>query len=327
MKKTNVLGVVAAVLIVAVLVSLISWFLIKPVPTIIQGTTEATGYKASSKIAGRIDKMLIIEGQKVSKGELLYILSTPEMDAKVRQARAAASAAMAQDEKALAGARIEQIQAAESQLRQAEAGLALAQKSYDRVSSLYKDGVLPEQKYDEAEANLKSMKATVAAAKAQYEIALTATRKEDKKAASALVEQASGAVSEVESYAADAYIYSPTDGEVSSVIAEEGELIGGGYPVVSILDMDDIWVSFNIKEDLMPKIKMGGKLKAHFPALDKNLELEIYQIASQADFATWSATRTQGGFDIRTFNVKARPVTKDNDLRPGMTAVVNWDKM
>ena len=141
------------------------------------------------------------------------------------------------------------------------------------------------------------------------------------------MQQAEGVVSEVESYISDAMVYAPVDGEVSTIIAEQGELVGTGYPVVAILDTTDTWVTFNIKETLLPKITVGMKMTAYVPALDRNVEFEVTYISVQADFATWSATRTQGSFDIRTFAVKARPVTDVENIRPGMSVLVNWDEL
>lgn len=145
-----------------------------------------------------------------------------------------------------------------------------------------------------------------------------------KEAAAAQVRQAEGAVSEVESYLSDALVYAPVTGEVSTIIAEAGELVGTGYPVVAILDMSDVWVTFNIKEDLMPDIHIGTRMTGYIPALDRSVEFEVTYIAVQADFATWSATRTQGGFDIRTFAVKAKPTQDVEYIRPGMSVLVNW---
>ena len=211
--------------------------------------------------------------------------------------------------------------------QKAEAGLSLAQKSYDRVKSLYEQGVVPAQKFDEAEANLSAMKATAAAAKAQYDMARAGARKEDKAAAAALVAQAAGAVSEVESYASDAFVYSPVDGEVSTVISEQGELVGSGYPVITVLDMSDLWVTFNIREDMLPGIEKGRRFTAYVPALDRSVELEVSYISVEADFATWAATRTRGGFDVRTFQVEARPASPAEGLRPGMSVLVDWSDM
>lgn len=327
MKKRNVIWLIIAVVVIIAVVALVGWFLKRSEPTIIQGTVECTTYKASSKIAGRIEEMKVEQGDHVTKGQLLYVLSTPELDAKLRQAEAVKSAATALDQKALAGARVQQIEAALNMWQKAQAGKELAQKTYDRVKALYDKGVVPEQKFDEADANYRAMVATEMAAKAQYDLAVAGASKEDKDAAAAQVQQAEGVVSEVESYISDAMVYAPVDGEVSTIIAEQGELVGTGYPVVAILDTTDTWVTFNIKETLLPKITVGMKMTTYVPALDRNVELEVSYISVQADFATWSATRTQGSFDIRTFAVKARPVTDVENIRPGMSVLVNWDEL
>ena len=327
MKKRTVIWLIIAVVVIIAVVALVGWYLKRSEPTIIQGTVECTTYKASSKIAGRIEEMKVEQGDHVTKGQLLYVLSTPELDAKLRQAEAVKSAATALDQKALAGARVQQIEAALNMWQKAQAGKELAQKTYDRVKALYDKGVVPEQKFDEADANYRAMVATEMAAKAQYDLAVAGASKEDKDAAAAQVQQAEGVVSEVESYISDAMVYAPVDGEVSTIIAEQGELVGTGYPVVAILDTTDTWVTFNIKETLLPKITVGMKMTAYVPALDRNVELEVTYISVQADFATWSATRTQGSFDIRTFAVKARPVTDVENIRPGMSVLVNWDEL
>lgn len=327
MKRSNIYGVVAAAAVILLSVALISWYLTKRSPMLIQGTVECTTYKASSKVPGRIDAMKVAEGDRVEKGQLLYVLSTPELDAKLAQAEAVKSAAAALDAAAVAGARIQQIEAALNMWEKAQAGLELARKTYERVKNLYDQGVVPAQKLDEATANYEAMKATAQAAKAQYDMAADGARKEDKEAAAARVRQAEGAVSEVESYIGDAMVYSPVAGEVSTIVAQQGELVGSGYPVVAILDMSDLWVTFNVKETLLPKIKVGTRMTAYVPALDRDVELEVSYIAVQADFATWAATRTQGGFDIRTFAVKARPTGDAGQLRPGMSVLVDWDKI
>ncbi|WP_418450667.1 HlyD family secretion protein [Alistipes sp.] len=327
MKKGNIIGIVVAAVLIVVAVILVSRYIRRSTPTILQGTVECTTYKASSKIAGRIDDMKVEEGQHVEKGELLYTLSTPELDAKLMQAEAARSAAQALDQKALTGARSQQKEAALNLWQKAQAGRELAQKTYDRVKRLYDQGVVPAQKLDEAEANLQAMTATEKAAKAQYDLVDDGSSKEDKAAAAAQVLRAQGAVTEVESYLSDAMVYSPVTGEISTVIAEQGELVGTGYPVVAILDLQDMWVTFNIKETLLPQIHMGTRMIGYVPALDREVEFTVTYIAPQADFATWAATRTQGGFDIRTFTVKAKPVTCVEYMRPGMSVLVDWSRI
>lgn len=327
MKRINIFAIAAVVVLILAAVVLIGRFMDNDAPEMIQGTIECKTYKASSKIAGRIEDMKVVQGQPVERGELLYVLSTPELNAKLQQAEAVKSAASALDAKAVNGARQQQIDAALSMWQKAQAGLELAGKTLERVKNLYNEGVVPAQKLDEADANYRAMEATAAAAKAQYDLALEGADREDKAAAAAQVRQAEGVVSEVESYISDAMVYSPVTGEVATVIAETGELVGTGYPVVTILDTSDVWATFNIKETMLPKIKVGTRLPGRIPALDKTVEFEVSYIAVQADFATWSATRTQGGFDVRTFAVKAKPVEAIADIRPGMSVIVNWSEL
>lgn len=324
MKKINVFGILSAILVIVIAIIALGWYLVKSEPVLIQGTVECTSYKASSKIAGRIDAMKVKQGEAVEKGQLLYTLSTPELDAKLQQAEAVRSAAKALDDKAVAGARSQQIESALNMWQKAQTGKELAKKTYERVQNLYRDGVVPAQKLDEAKANYDAMVATENAAHSQYRMALEGARKEEKAAAAAQVRQAQGVVKEVEAYLGDAMIYSPVAGEISSIISEEGELVGSGYPVVTILDLNDAWITFNIKETMLPKIEIGKSIEAYIPALDKNIALEVSYIAVQADFATWNATRTQGSFDIRTFAVKMKPTEAVSGLRPGMSAIVNW---
>ena len=326
MKRKNIIAIIAAAVVIILAVVLISRYLTKHTPMLIQGTVECTTYKASSKVPGRIDCMKVSQGEHIEKGQLLYVLSTPELDAKLQQAEAVKSAASALDAAAVAGARTQQIEAAQNMWEKAQAGLELARKTYERVKNLYDQGVVPAQKLDEASANYEAMQATAQAAKAQYTMARDGARKEDKEAAAAKVRQAEGAVNEVESYINDAMVYSPVTGEVSTIIAEQGELVGSGYPVVAILDTSDMWVTFNVKETLLPHIKVGTRMTGYIPALGYDTEFEVTYIAVQADFATWAATRTQGGFDIRTFAVKARPVGGVMTLRPGMSVLVDWDQ-
>ncbi len=215
----------------------------------------------------------------------------------------------------MAGARKPQIRAAQSLWQKAQAGLELARKSYERVRRLHESGVVPAQQLDEARANYEAMRATERAARAEYDLARDGARSEDKEAAAAKVREAEGAVAEVESYIADARVTAPVSGEVSSIIAEAGELVGTGYPVVAILDLNDRWVTFNIRETLLPRIRIGTRMEGYVPALDRRIALRVSYISPEADFATW------------TFAVKARPEAEADGLRPGMSVVVDWDKI
>ena len=326
MKKKFVIGSTITCLVLILLGSLVFWSTRKEEVPLLQGQVEVRSIKISSKLAGRLDTLLVRRGETVTAGQLLFVLATPEVEAKLHQAEAARKAASAQQSKAVSGARIQEVEGARSLLLKAQAGYELAEKSFVRVKNLYEAGVVSAQKFDEAQANLKSMETSVQAAKAQYEMALEGARKEDKSAAAALVEQALGVVSEVTSYLADARQVSPINGEVSSLIAEEGELVGSGYPVLTLLDMTDMWVTFHIREDLLPGIELGTLLSGYVPALDTTLQFKVDFMAVEADFATWTSTGNRGGFDVRSFEVQARPANPVTGLRPGMSVVVSRPK-
>ena len=323
MKKGNVITGIAVAAGIIIVIGAMIWYAAKPEPMYIQGEVEVRSVKISSKLSGRVDSLLVKQGQHVEKGDLLFVLSTPEIEAKLLQAEAAKDAARAQKEKAAKGARQQEIESAKSLMEKAEAGLELAQKTYDRVKKLHEEGVVASQKLDEAQANLVSMRTSADAARSQYSLALEGARHEDKLSAEAMVAQATGAISEVESYITDSRQYAPFTGEVGTLIAEEGELISSGFPIITLLDFGQMWISFNMKEDLLPKIKMGMSIPAYVPALDRDITMTVDYMGAQADYATWSATKTRGDFDIRTFEVRATP-EKAEGLRPGMTVVVDW---
>ncbi len=323
MKRSNVFVLVLIVVIAIALVAVVAWYMYRPSTIILQGEAVAQSYKVSSKLIGRVDSLKLRMGDRVHKGDFIFSLSTPEVDAKLQQAKAILEAASAKDAMANKGLRPQEVDAVKSMWQKSQAGLALAKATYDRVKNLYNEGVVPAQKLDEAEANLKVSRTTEQAAHAQYLMAREGARKEDKAAASALVSQARGGVAEVEAYLKDAYQYSPIDGEVSSVIAEEGELVNAGYPVVTLIDLHDMWLSFNVKEMLLPKIKKDMVIEVDVPALGRTIKTRVSYIGVQAQYATWSATRSQGEFDIRTFEVRLTPLDYTDGLRPGMSALFN----
>ena len=321
MKKSKYALFISLLLVVAIAIISIGAIIKKEEKIILQGVIECREYRIASKIAGRIESVNVSEGNKVTAGELLYTISTPELQTKLTQATAARAAAEALDREALAGARKQQIEAAYSLWQRAVAGRELAQKSYDRVAKLHKKGVVTTQQFDEATANFEAMKSAESAAYAQYSLALAGATKEQKAAAAAKVSMAQGAVDEVMSYISDGSVYAPISGEVSTIAHYTGEVVGAGFPVVTILDLKDIWAEFNIKETLMPRFTIGSKVQAYIPAIDKHISLKVSHIAAQADFAVWSATRAEGEFDIRTFVVKMQP-TESGLLRPGMSAII-----
>jgi HlyD family secretion protein len=315
-------------LLVIAVVSFIGWIVLKPEPLILQGQAEATEVRVSGKVPGRIEKLMVSEGMSVKKGDTLVLISAPELNAKLMQANSAEDAADAQNQKANKGARAEQIAGAFELWQKAEVGVKLAEKTFSRVQNMFNEGVVPAQKRDEAEANYQAAIATSKAAKSQYDMAINGAEKEDKLAAAALVNRAKGAVSEVESYISETMLVSPINGEISDIFPKQGELVGSGAPIMNIVDLSDTWVVFNIREDLLTNIKIGTELEANIPALGaKNIRLKVNYIKAMASYATFKATKNNGGFDVKTFEVRAKPVTAIEGLRPGMSLMVDYEKL
>lgn len=324
-KKYSVNNMMLAFIVVLVavgLVALAGFFLLTPPDEVIMGQAEATTIRISGKVPGRIASYRFNEGDQVKAGDTLVFLSTPEINAKLMQVEAVKAAAEAQHAKALKGARDQEVTAAYEMWQKAQAGLTIAKKSYDRVRNLYEKGVMSAQKKDEAEANYNAMVATEKAARSQYEMAKEGARKEDKAAAAALVNQASGALAEVESYVEESALVAPIDGEISERFPEVGELVGTGAPIMNMADLTDMWVSFSIREDLLSQVKVGNEVKAFVPALDnQEITLKVYYMKDMGTYAAWKATKTTGQYDAKTFEVRARPVQPVEGLRPGMSVI------
>jgi HlyD family secretion protein len=329
MKKENVnnkdlrVGLIS-LLAALVILFIIGLFVFRPEPITIQGEADATEVRISGKVPGRIKLFLTEEGARVKAGDTVVIIDSPELNAKLEQATAAEDAALAQDRKARKGARKEQIAGAYEMWQKAAVGVDIAKKSFDRVQRLFEKGVVTAQKHDEAEAQYKAAIAQANAAKTQYDMAVNGTESEDKAAALAMVNRAKGAVQEVRSYLHETCLVSPINGEVSEIFTKRGELVGTGAPIMSIVDLNDIWFVFNVREDLLANMKMGSTFNVKIPALDnKIVQVKVNYLKAMASYATWKATKSTGQFDVKTFEVHARPTSKVDGLRPGMSALVD----
>lgn len=322
-QNSNMLLAFLTLLGVITLVAVVGFFMLRKGPEVIQGQAEVTEYRVSSKVPGRILEFRVKEGERVEAGDTLAILEAPEVAAKMEQAQAAEAAAQAQSEKAIKGARHEQIQAAYEMWQKSKAGVELAEKSYKRVKNLVDQGVMPAQKLDEITAQRDAAIATEKAAKAQYTMAKNGAEREDKIAAAALVNRAKGAVAEVQSYIQETYLIAQTAGEVSEIFPKAGELVGTGAPIMNIAVMDDKWVTFNVREDLLKNLTMGTEFTAFVPALDnKVIRLKVNYMRDLGTYAAWKATKTTGQFDLKTFEVRALPMEKVEGLRPGMSVIM-----
>ncbi|MBR0048421.1 MAG: HlyD family secretion protein [Prevotella sp.] len=320
-QHNNILLAIVGFAVVVIIVALIGFFALDRDPEVIQGQMEVSEYRVSSKVPGRILEIRVKEGDFVKAGDTLAIIDAPEVRAKMEQARSAESAAEAIELKANNGAREEQIRGAFSVLQQAKAGLEIAEKSYTRVQRLYDEGVLSEQKRDEALAQYKAMEAQVKAAQSQYDMAVNGARREDKLAARAQVGRARGAVNEVSSYIGETVQTAQMDGEVSSIYPKVGELVGTGTPIMTISVMTDMWGTFNVREDQLNGLQVGTEFTAFVPAFNKEMRMKVYYMKDQGSYAVWKATKANGQYDLKTFEVKARPIDKIDGLRPGMSLI------
>lgn len=299
------------------------WMGTHPSEEPLYGVMQAKTVDVAAKVTGRVETLPVHEGDTVSAGQLLMTLDIPEVEAKLKEVEALKSAASARQSLVDEGARPQEIRAAKAQMQRAQAGQELAQKTFNRVHALYREGLISKQKHDEALAQKKSADELLAAAKEQYDIALTGARTQEKQAATALTAQATGGVEQVESLVKEKNVTSPIASEVSRIYVEVGEVAAAGLPLATLVDLSDQWVVFNIREDDMPKITKGAVLSAEIPALNaKNVQFKVYFINPRGDYATWRATRQSSGYDLRTFEVRARPVEPVSDLRPGMSVIV-----
>ena len=316
--KLNNLLIIALVLVgVMLMVILVGIFLPKP-KEVLQGQAETSDYRVSSKVPSRVKELRVQTGDKVKAGDTLAIMDSPEVMAKMEQAQAAEAAAKAIEQKARNGARQQEIQGAFELWQKAQAGLEVAGKTFARVSRLYDEGVIPAQKRDEAEAQLKAMQATEKAARSQYEMAKEGARREDKAAAAAQVARAQGAISEVEGYMKETVLTATADGTVTEIFPEVGELVGTGAPIMNIAKDYDVRFVFNVREDYLPGMKKGMEIKVYAPAVDREL------INVMGSYATWKATKALDKYDLKTFEVTARPVNQEDvkDILAGMTVII-----
>ena len=321
--KSIILGI-GIIAILMVLIASAGFIFFGEKEDIITGQVEVDEIRIAGKVPGRIAEFLVEEGQSVKEGDTLVRIYSPEVLAKLEQAEAAKAAAEAQNQKAIAGARKEQKEGAYELWQKAKAGLEVAEKSFARVEKLFKEGVVPAQKYDEVLAQLKAMQATERAARSQYDMAINGAQREDKIAAQALVARASGAISEVDAYMKESALLAPSAGTVSEIFPHKGELVGTGAPIMNIADYTATRVLCAVREDKLAKIKHGSKLKATVPALgDKAIELSVVKMKDMGSYATWKATKPRDEHDLRTFELTLKPTTSIEGLLPGMTVVLD----
>lgn len=324
-KSTSII-VITTLLIVLLLVVITVGFFLPKQEEIIQGEAETSEYRVSSKVPSRVLELRVEEGQMVRKGDTLAIMEAPEVDAKLTQATAARSMAEAVESKAQHGARRQEVQGAYELYQKAKAGLDIAEKTYQRVERLFGNGVLPEQKRDEAKAQYDAAKATVIAAESQYEMAKEGARIEDKAAAAAQVNRAQGAVDEVKSYVSETVLTAAADGMVTEIFPHVGELVGSGAPVMNVAMVDKVWFTFNVREDKLQRFSNGKICNIFVPGINKTVKAKVTRIKNVGNFAAWKATKALDGIDLKVFEVRITPTDKVEGIVSGMSGVIEKDK-
>ncbi len=321
-QHNNILLAVIGFVAVIVIVATIGYFTIGREEDIIQGEMEVSEYRVSCKLPGRVAKLKVKEGDYVQAGDTLVILEAPEVAAQEKAAAATQGAAAAMSEMADNGARTEQIQGAYQLYQQAIVARDIAKKSYDRVQNLFNQGVLSAQKRDEALAAYEAREAQVNAAKSQYDMAKNGARREERTAAAKQALAARNSADVVRSLLKETVQLATAAGEVSEIYPKVGELVGTGSPIMNISVMSDMWGTFNVREDQLKGLKIGDTFTAYLPAFDKEIKMIVYFIKNQGSYAVWKATKDNGQYDLKTFEVRARPVNKVDGLRPGMSLVM-----
>lgn len=319
----RLLKALAGLVVVMIILFIVGMFLLKPAEVPVQGQADATSVRISGKLPGRVMDFYVQEGERVKKGDTLVHIHSSTVDAKLYQAQSMENAASAQNQKVDAGTRVQLINSARDLWLQAQAAQTIAKKTYERMENLFKQGVVSEQKRDEAFAAYEVANARVSAAKSQYDMALIGAQKEDKAAALAMKNAARGSVLEVESILEDQYLTAPCDGEVSEIYPQEGELVGTGTPIMSVLKNGDTWIVFNVREEMLNTLTMGKEIEVMIPGLDKKIiRARVFYIRDMGSYAVWSATKAAGEYDSKTFEVKARPLEQIENLRPGMSVIL-----
>lgn len=290
----------------------------------LQGQIDARYIDISPKIVGRIAQLHVREGEEVKPGSLLVVLDSPEVQAKVSQAQSALAAATARQQLVDDGMRREEIRTAQAAWERAVSGAALAEKTFKRINALYQQGLVSQQRDDEVETEYRASVDAAAAARAQYDLTLNGFRAEERTAAAAVTRGAGAQVDEIDALAADISLKSPIAAEVDKVVLHQGELAPPGFPILTLVNLNDVWAVFNLRENELASVRIGSRMVGKVPALGgKAVTFSVYYISPKGEYATWRATRQSNGYDIRTFEVRARPLEPVEGLRPGMSVLVD----
>jgi HlyD family secretion protein len=312
-------------IVAAAVVILSLYYLLRPQPLLVQGEVDATRLDIAARVDGRVKEIPVERGQNVPAGAVLVRIDNPETIAKQAQMTAAKVVADAQLANILVGTRVEVVAAKKAALERAQAAQVLAQKTFDRVQTLAGQGNAPQARLDQMTDNLHESERAVDQAKSAYDQAVNGYTKEEREIARANVEKAKADIDAVQSIVDQMAVYAPVASQVYQRNVEPGEYVSPGVPLVTLIDLADVWIHFDLREDLVKTLKVGDRFDVRIPALgDRSVTVEVKLIATKGEYASWRATRATGDFDLRTFSIRAYPVTPVPELRPGMSAYLDW---
>ena len=312
-------------LVIAAVAGLSIWYLVRPQPLLVQGEVDATRFDIAARVDGRVAEIPVVRGQNVAAGAVLVRIDNPETIAKNQQAVAAKIVAEAQLANIKAGTRAEVIVARKAAQDRADASVILAQKTYDRVSQLAEHGNAPMARLDQVTDSLHESERAADQAKSAYEQAVNGYTAEERQIAVASVQKAAADIAAIQSIIDQMVVYAPVASQVYQRNVEPGEYVSPGVPLITLIDLNDVWVGFDLREDLVRTLKIGDRFDVRIPALaDRAITVEVKLIATKGEYASWRATRATGDFDLRTFSIRAYPVEKVPELRPGMSAYLDW---
>jgi HlyD family secretion protein len=315
-----IVGVVAVVV-----VALSVFYLLRPEPLLVQGEADATRLDLAARVDGRVKEIPVQRGQNVAANAVLVRIDNPETVAKLDQMRAAMAVAGAQLANVLVGTRVETVAARKAEMERAQAALVLAQKTYERTHTLTDQGNAPQARLDQVTDALHESERAVDQARSAYDQAVNGYTKEERAIAKANVEKANADIQSVQSIVDQLVVYAPIASQVYQRNVEPGEYVSPGVPLVTLIDLADVWIHFDLREDLVKGLKVGDRFDVHIPALnDRLVPVEVKLIATKGEYASWRATRASGDFDLRTFSIRAYPVQPVPELRPGMSAYLDW---
>jgi HlyD family secretion protein len=309
----------------AVVVALSLFYLLRPEPLLVQGEADATRLDIAARVDGRVKEIPVERGQNVPANAVLVRIDNPENVAKLEQMRMAMAVAEAQLANVLVGTRAEVIAARKAELERAQAAVVLAQKTFDRTHTLTEQGNAPQARLDQMTDSLHESERAVDQAKSAYDQAVNGYTKEERAIAKANVEKANADIQSVQSIIDQLVVYAPVPSQVYQRNVEPGEYVSPGVPLVTLIDLADVWIHFDLREDLVKTLKVGDRFDVRIPALDdRSVTVEVRLIATKGEYASWRATRASGDFDLRTFSIRAYPVQPVPELRPGMSAYLDW---